>query len=106
MDAQFTLLIGRARLSRTGLLGKKRAPHYFDRHFEEHGTFADTFLKSTVKKFVYPLNSYRLNERSAIQQGFFVCQGDIRHSFEATFWLSWPKPKSNDAQIRDPPESA
>jgi hypothetical protein len=35
------------------------------------------------RKFVFPINPYRLNERLVIQQGLFLCPGDVASSFEA-----------------------
>jgi FRG domain len=58
------------------------APRVTDRHFENPQTFSKFFLDGPPKKLVYPLNSFRINERSAIQQGFFICQGDLGSSFE------------------------
>ena len=44
-------------------------------------TFRAAFQSS--KKFVFPINAYRLNERLVIQQGLFLCPGDVSSSFEA-----------------------
>jgi FRG domain len=32
--------------------------------------------------FVHPVNPYSLNERLVVQQGTFLCPGDVAHSFE------------------------
>jgi hypothetical protein len=45
-------------------------------------TFRHTFAQSPPLPFVCPVNPYRLNERLAIQQGLFLCPGDISQSFE------------------------
>ena len=44
-------------------------------------TFRAAFQSN--KKFVFPINPYRLNERLVIQQGLFLCPGDVSSSFEA-----------------------
>ena len=43
--------------------------------------FEEMFLKN---KFLFAgaVNPIRLNERLAVQQGVFLCPGDIKHSFE------------------------
>lgn len=38
-------------------------------------------LLYTPKKLIYVVNPFRLNERLTIQQGVFLCYGDIRDSF-------------------------
>ena len=43
-------------------------------HFREH------FINSP-KRFVSTENPYRINKRLAIQQGTFLCPGDIAYSF-------------------------
>jgi hypothetical protein len=44
-------------------------------------TFREAFQSN--KEFVFPINPYRLNERLVIQQGLFLCPGDVASSFEA-----------------------
>jgi len=44
-------------------------------------TFREAFQSN--KEFVFPINPYRLNERVVIQQGLFLCPGDVASSFEA-----------------------
>jgi hypothetical protein len=58
------------------------SPRVTDRHFEAPQTFSKFFLSVPPKKLVYPLNPFRINERCAIQQGFFMCQGDIGCAFD------------------------
>lgn len=43
-------------------------------------TFKEVFLKK--KRFVINMNSYNQNERLVIQQGTFLCPGDVECSFE------------------------
>jgi hypothetical protein len=51
-----------------------------DPNVMELETFRDVFMAK--KPFVCPINAYRLNERLVIQQGTFLCPGDISKSFE------------------------
>lgn len=44
--------------------------------------FNEVFCSSQAEPFVYPLNPLVLNERLAVQQGLFICPGDINRSFE------------------------
>jgi FRG domain len=45
--------------------------------------FTDRNWKPNLSRcFVAPVNAERLNTRSTIQQGFFLCPGDIEQSFE------------------------
>lgn len=48
-------------------------------------TRRDTFraVFQSGKRFVFPINAYRLNERLVLQQGLFLCPGDLATSFEA-----------------------
>lgn len=45
-----------------------------------HKTFRAVFMVS--QPFVCPINAYSLNERLVIQQGTFLCPGDISKTFE------------------------
>ena len=56
-----------------------------DMHIPEN--FSRCFLDPAAKDdpsrlFVSPVNAERMNERLTVQQGFFLCPGDIQHSFE------------------------
>lgn len=65
------------------MLGK--APKEIDLHVPEHFTkcFLDPDRKGGLSRyFVAAVNAQRLNTRSTIQQGFFLCPGDIERSFE------------------------
>ena len=52
-----------------------------DPNVTSKNTFREAF--QSEKKFVFPINPYRLNERLVIQQGLFLCPGDLSSSFEA-----------------------
>lgn len=47
----------------------------------DNSSFEAIYLRSP-KKFVYPENPFHLSERLIIQQGIFLCPGDISVSFE------------------------
>lgn len=53
-----------------------------DPNVTQKDTFHKTFRREEPSKFVYPLNPFRLAERSVIQQGIFLCPGDISIPFE------------------------
>ncbi|HEY1375084.1 MAG TPA: FRG domain-containing protein [Candidatus Binatia bacterium] len=53
----------------------------YDPNVIQRETFRDAFQSG--KRFVFPINPYRLNERLVLQQGLFLCPGDISSSFEA-----------------------
>jgi hypothetical protein len=46
----------------------------------KYDTFRRVFM--VERSFVCPINSYGLNDRLIIQQGTFLCPGDISKSFE------------------------
>jgi hypothetical protein len=47
------------------------------------GTFASIFLRYTPIPLVAAVNPQRLNQRLVIQQGVFLCPGDVSKTFEA-----------------------
>jgi hypothetical protein len=55
-----------------------------DQNAVEPSTFAALFARPKRERvpFVCPINPYRFNERLSIQQGTFLCLGDIDRSFE------------------------
>ena len=53
--------------------------------------FRDVFLEATPPfVFATPVNPYLLNERLIVQQGTFLCPGDVSHSFEENL-LAMPR---------------
>jgi hypothetical protein len=48
----------------------------------DHRKFKTAFRAKCPLRFVVPLNPYRLNQRLNIQQGVFLCPGDIAQPFE------------------------
>ena len=59
---------------------KKRPCEGIDPNARNFETFKTAFMGK--KPFVITMNSLRLNERLAIQQGTFLCPGDITRPFE------------------------
>jgi hypothetical protein len=59
-------------------------------HLRQHGdedhdpeVFADQFLfRNPPLKCLYPVNPFRLNDRLTVQQGLFLCPGDVTSSME------------------------
>jgi hypothetical protein len=45
-------------------------------------TFREVFFPELPIQFVAPLQPFRMNERLTIQQGLFLCPGDLQMSFE------------------------
>lgn len=45
-------------------------------------TFRTMFFTEPMIPFVAPLQPFRMNERLTIQQGLFLCPGDLQQSFE------------------------
>jgi len=45
-------------------------------------TFRAVFFNDSPIQFVAPLQPFRMNERLTIQQGLFLCPGDLQRSFE------------------------
>ena len=53
-------------------------------------TFRAVFFTEPLLQFVAPLQPFRMNERLTIQQGLFLCPGDLRKSFESNL-QAFPK---------------
>jgi hypothetical protein len=61
--------------------------------------FEDIFMKEP-KPFVLPMNPHNLNERLIIQQGVFLCPGDISEKFLCNLEECFPEPNSVNKNIR------
>jgi hypothetical protein len=61
--------------------------------------FEDIFMKEP-KPFVLPMNPRNLNERLIIQQGVFLCPGDISKKFLCNLDACFPEPSSVNKNIR------
>jgi len=46
------------------------------------GNFTKMFMREPPEAFVCPMNPYNLNERLVIQQGVFLCPGDVSKPFK------------------------
>lgn len=67
-----------------------------DHNIEKQQTWKGAFCRNTWP-FVYPVNPFRLNERLVIQQGDFLCPGDITKPFEENLIAVLPnKARAND----------
>lgn len=59
----------------------KRGPQY-DPNLQFEEDFSEIFMSQSKQRFVCAMNPYKFNERLVIQQGVFLCPGDISESFE------------------------
>src|SRR5262249_6908531 len=60
----------------------KKLAKPFKRYLESRNgdDFRESFLKGRIA-IVYPVNPFRLNQRLTIQQGLFLCPGDVTKTF-------------------------
>jgi hypothetical protein len=65
--------------------------------FRRGNDFRGAFFKKPID-LVYPVNSFRLNQRLTIQQGLFLCPGDVTKTFAENL-RSIPGHKDNVRQI-------
>jgi FRG domain len=56
-----------------------------DNNLKSGEFFARVFKRNPPSALVYSVNPLRLNERLTLQQGLFLCPGDITKSFEENF---------------------
>jgi hypothetical protein len=54
--------------------------------------FEEVFDRTPPIALVSPVNPFRLNERLVIQQGIFLCPGDVSRSFEENLATVLPRP--------------
>jgi len=68
-----------------------------DRDLTQRSTFKNLFIRQTPITLVGAVNPYRRNERLVIQQGVFLCPGDISKPFEDNLaaLLSASDPRGN-----------
>ena len=64
-----------------------------DDDVEDCTTWKKVFKRSKPVPFVYPVTPLKLNERIVIQQGDFLCQGDISKTFEENLAAVLPNKK-------------
>ena len=66
-----------------------------------HGSkYIDSFFRKNRRRLVYAINPERLNQRLILQQGLFLCPGDIKASFEANFSSMQSKERSTEHLIK------
>jgi hypothetical protein len=63
-----------------------------DRNLENHKTFQQVFARPAGDRIplVCAVNPFRLNQRLSIQQGVFLCAGDISKTFEQNLSAMFP----------------
>lgn len=74
-------------LNREWLIEKVAADHPDLKNFEMNDSYAQSnfhkiFNATPPKSIVYPLNPFRVNQRLMIQQGIFLCPGNVQIPFE------------------------
>jgi len=62
-------------------------------------TWEKVFNRRNPAAFVYPANPFRLNERLVIQQGDFLCPGDITKTFEDNLVAVLPNRANNKHKL-------
>lgn len=78
--------ISKTWLSRTVpvmVAGKKNLAEPFERYLRHRNGdgFREVFLKGRPQ-IVYPVSPFRLNQRLTVQQGIFLCPGDVTKTFD------------------------
>lgn len=73
-----------------------------DPNLQEPATFEALFVRSRERRLplVLPVNPYRFNERLAIQQGIFLCPGDVTRGFESNLTEMLNSTKRRDRIIK------
>lgn len=68
-----------------GILPKKTwaLAYEDDVNLQLYRDFEKVFMRKPPKAFVCPMNPYEFGERLVIQQGVFLCPGDVSKSFES-----------------------
>lgn len=79
------------------LLKKDEDGNYFDPCGQVPANFEEMFMSKKPKEFVLPMNPYSLNERLVLQQGVFLCPGNIKKPFEKNFLALF----SNKKELQD-----
>lgn len=57
-------------------------PELIENTEEHRQAFKDIFIKNTSINFVCPINPFRLTERISLQNGVFMCPGNVDAAFE------------------------
>lgn len=61
-------------------------------YIDNHACFAQVFDRNPPTPLVSPVNPFRLNQRLVIQQGVFLCPGDVSLPFEQNLAAVLPEP--------------
>ncbi|MGE5218126.1 MAG: FRG domain-containing protein [Chloroflexota bacterium] len=64
-------------------------------YIDSRQCFSEVFDRSPPTALVLPVDPFRLNERLVIQQGVFLCPGDVSRSFEENLAAALPSPPHN-----------
>jgi hypothetical protein len=71
-----------------------------DPNAQVYSNFERMFMLRRPKQFVCPMNPYKHNTRLTIQQGLFLCPGDITRSFAENLESHFPSQKGLDEHLR------
>jgi hypothetical protein len=61
-------------------------------YIDTRACFAEIFKRNPAVPMVSPVNPFRVNQRLVIQQGIFLCPGDVASSFEENLAAVLPRP--------------
>jgi len=64
-------------------------------YIDSRPCFREVFDRTPPTALVLPVNPFRLNERLVIQQGIFLCPGDVTLTFEENLTAVLPSPAHN-----------
>lgn len=64
-------------------------------YIDSRQSFSEVFDRNPPTALVLPVDPFRLNERSVIQQGIFLCPGDVTLTFEGNLTAVLPSPPHN-----------
>ncbi len=84
-----------------GTLGNYKG-RYLDRKFfdQREEILRKLLFKKNPKKMVHVLNPIRLNDRLVLQQGVFLCPGDISKTFQDNLEIYLNKDKCQDKIVK------
>ena len=71
-----------------------------DPNAQVHNNFERMFMLHKPRQFVCAMNPYRFNTRLIIQQGVFLCPGDITEPFARNLEDHFPSQKKLDEHLR------
>jgi hypothetical protein len=71
-----------------------------DKNIRKKETFDKVFLRQPPVPLVFSVKPYKFNDRLVIQQGTFLCPGDITKSFEQNLTAILSQPNSQNKLIK------